>query len=68
MPQTEGEHVFPVLHYDLCGPAEALGKGAGQVIPTGPRPKRLPPGFLLSEQRTLRGADHALMGFWIPLQ
>ena len=61
---AEGEHVFPGLDHELCGPGEALGQGAGQVIPTGLDLS----GLLLGEHRAQRGGDHALMGFGHPLQ
>ena len=61
---VEGERVFPGLDHKLCGPGEALGQGAGQVIPTGLDLS----GLLLGEHRAQRGGDHALMGFGHPLQ
>jgi hypothetical protein len=60
----EGEHVFPGFQYQLCCFGEALGQGAGQVIPAGLDLS----GLLLGEHRAQRCGDHALVPLGDALQ
>ena len=61
---AERKHVLLGLEHELISLEEALSKGAGQVIPA----LHQPSGVLLDEHRAQSSGDHALVGFWDPLQ
>ena len=61
---TEGQHVLSCLSHKLSGSGEALGQRGRQVVPAGQDFG----GVLLGEHRAQGGRDHALVGFWHPLQ